>query len=682
MTSPKRRTTRRLTLALATLLALAIVLPVSIAMPTLYASDALTTSDAFNKTPGGPKLTPRLGDLAQESVAQVRAAASASEAAGLPADGPGSLMLNDNGEVLVNIRVTDTGGATVDALKAKGANIAHVSEQYGVIVAYVPTALLSDITNVAGVLNVHEELQPVVGGARRPRGPILNAAMPTSAQQDEDPCPSDIISEGDQQMKVDQARQALNVDGSGITIGVVSDSYNLALAETNATEDIASGDLPGPGNPCGRTTPINIVAESTVDSNIDEGRAMLQIVHDLAPGANLAFATANGGVLAFADNIRRLRAAGASVIVDDIAYFVEPFFQDGPVSVAIQDVTNQGALYFTAAGNSNTTDAAGRNISSYEAGAYRPTACPALISQNGPTTQYARDCHDFNPEQAADGAFNYTLQPGGSMTVIFQWAEPWEGVQSDLDIYLATTSGQVVTRPGNSVNPGAEGNQRPFESLSYTNQTSAPQNLQMILARVEGAAPRLKYILLDGEGVSTAEYHAGNSSDTFGPSVFGHSAATQALSMAAVPFNNPNAPEDFSSLGGATMYFGPVLGAQPASALPTPENRIKPDVAATNGTRNTFFGNRIGGVFRFFGTSAAAPHAAAVGALMQQRAAQRDVMLTQNITEGILESTAAPMSEGSAPANGAGLIDAIGALYAVESLSPIKRAYLPITRRN
>jgi hypothetical protein len=67
---------------------------------------------------------------------------------------------------------------------------------------------------------------------------------------------------------------------------------------------------------------------------------------------------------------------------------------------------------------------------------------------------------------------------------------------------------------------------------------------------------------------------------------------------------------------------------------------------------------------------------------MQQRAAQRDVILTQGIAESILESTAAPISGGSAPANGAGLVDAIRALYAVEALPPVKRSYLPITRRN
>ena len=82
----------------------------------------------------------------------------------------------------------------------------------------------------------------------------------------------------------------------------------------------------------------------------DEGRAMAQIVHDLAPGARLAFATASSGVLAFADNIRDLAAANSDVIVDDVTYFDEPFFQDGPLSVAVKDVVDDGVTYVSHGG--------------------------------------------------------------------------------------------------------------------------------------------------------------------------------------------------------------------------------------------------------------------------------------------------------------------------------------------
>src|SRR5207248_9944484 len=83
----------------------------------------------------------------------------------------------------------------------------------------------------------------------------------------------------------------------------------------------------------------------------DEGRAMLQIVHDIAPGANLAFYTAFNSEADFAAGILALAAAGCKVICDDVSYFDEPFFQNGTVAQAIETVEAQGVVYLTAAGN-------------------------------------------------------------------------------------------------------------------------------------------------------------------------------------------------------------------------------------------------------------------------------------------------------------------------------------------
>lgn len=94
------------------------------------------------------------------------------------------------------------------------------------------------------------------------------------------------------------------LDGSGSKIGVISDSYNAGGGAAAAAEVLA-GDLPGVGNPEGHLTPVQ-VADSPSGSN--EGRAMLQIVHDVAPGATLAFGTGNGGIANFANQITALRA--------------------------------------------------------------------------------------------------------------------------------------------------------------------------------------------------------------------------------------------------------------------------------------------------------------------------------------------------------------------------------------
>ena len=90
-------------------------------------------------------------------------------------------------------------------------------------------------------------------------------------------------------------------------------------------------------------------------SATDEGRAMLQIAHDVAPASKLCFATAIGGLLHFADNIRALAdkkgKCRADVVVDDVGYFEEPFFSDSALSDAIDEVAAKGTHYFTSAGN-------------------------------------------------------------------------------------------------------------------------------------------------------------------------------------------------------------------------------------------------------------------------------------------------------------------------------------------
>ena len=163
------------------------------------------------------------------------------------------------------------------------------------------------------------------------------------------------------QQRVDQV-QARGIDGKGITIGALSDSYDQASTsllggplKVHARDDIRSGDLPGKGNER-YPQPVVVIEDTGPDGGADEGRAMLQIAHDIAPASKLCYATAFISEVGFANNIRRLAdqqgACGADVIVDDVGYYDEPFFSDGIISDAVDDVTAQGVHYFSAAGNS------------------------------------------------------------------------------------------------------------------------------------------------------------------------------------------------------------------------------------------------------------------------------------------------------------------------------------------
>ena len=123
-------------------------------------------------------------------------------------------------------------------------------------------------------------------------------------------------SEGDLTHLAVLARAAFKTTGAGIKIGVLSDGVrNLAISQ--AAGDLGHVTVIGPPAPC-----ANFIV-------CDEGTAMLEIIHDLAPGAELYFASGFVSITSFADNIRALRAAGCDIIVDDVFYFVESPFQDG-----------------------------------------------------------------------------------------------------------------------------------------------------------------------------------------------------------------------------------------------------------------------------------------------------------------------------------------------------------------
>ena len=131
-------------------------------------------------------------------------------------------------------------------------------------------------------------------------------------------------------------------------VGVLSDGVDSLAARQ------ASGDLPPACPQAGAC--VQVVSARAGDG--DEGTAMLEIVHDLAPGAKLYFATAVDGDASFAANILALKNTyGCDIIVDDITYFDEGAFQDGVIAQAVNTVTAAGALFFSSAGNSGRLNA-------------------------------------------------------------------------------------------------------------------------------------------------------------------------------------------------------------------------------------------------------------------------------------------------------------------------------------
>jgi hypothetical protein len=420
--------------------------------------------------------------------------------------------------------------------------------------------------------------------------------------------------------------QKQGIDGTGIRIGALSDSYDACFdCATHAADDIASGDLPADG--------VTVLMEDPhVATATDEGRAMLQLLHDLAPGSQLGFATAFAGELKFANNIIDLRETfGADVITDDVIYFNEPMYSDGIVARAVDRVASEGAAYFSSAGNNG--------VDAYEA-QYEPMpwAQALKLSKAGGTPLHLEQIppevapmsvHIFNGH-TSKGA---RLAIGNRMTVIedtrvvMQWDEPFfkDKVKTDYNIFIFDDQGNWIRPKG----LGHGGKHWPvrysFDDNAATDQPIEGADLQpngevvkgdafqndyyiMIGKMNTGPAPMIKYVAVNT--LAPAQYQGS-------PSIWGHTAASGGQSVAAVYYALPNLPEDFSGSGPVTIEFD-----TDGNKLSDPIVRNVPQITAADGVDTTFFGfdSDLDGFPNFFGTSAAAPDAAGVAALILQAA--------------------------------------------------------------
>jgi hypothetical protein len=632
----------------------------------------------------GP-LSPELTELATPAVA-AQSAPEQAEAVGLPAEGPGSL-LREGDRVIVEAHFEEGALARLEALQAAGAKVLTASRAYQTVALSVAPEDLAALAEVPGISGVGASRAPVFYGAEETMGTAVVASNGLCEG-------GSVISQGLEQLNVPAARTAFNARGAGETVGVISDSFDTATTSieggplaSDAHGDEVSNDLPGPASTCsGQQVPVRVLTEGPAEST-DEGRAMLQVVHDLAPHAQLAFASAEYGELAFAQSIEQLAlpvadgGAGANVIVDDVGYFTEPFFQEGPVAVAIQKVTAAGVTYLTAAGNNNLVEAGtGNEFASWERAEFKDMNCPPVLTSLivGEATA---NCMNFSPT-SEDATFGITVEPKARLIVDLQWAEPWFGVKTDLDAYLLNGAGsQILAGPqvNNIVsNPEGGSTPEPTELIGWENTGTTKVEVQLAINRCihncnssasTTAKPRLKLNLLeDGSGVSKTEYPKSSEANgiVVGPTIYGHAGAASAITLGAVRYTEsataPKAPEFYSSRGPVTHYYGPVTGTTAAAKLTTAEVIRKPNLTATDCASTTFFAELEAGAYHFCGTSEAAPHAAAVAALMKQT----NPLASPGAIVAAMESSAtAYTTVTSLNAVGKGLLNAAGAITAV-----------------
>src|SRR5262245_40750081 len=556
----------------------------------------------------------------------------------------------DEGKMVLDLKVNEVSGALLKQLEAYGADIVTPVPEHNTIRIKVLLDKVEAIAELPDVISIQPkqeaETSRVVKAAQDGPPQVVTDLEPgfdsraarvrslVSAALLDEPLTNagtgvgSRSSEGDVTHRASTARGAFNVDGTGVKIGVLSDGV------TNLAASQALGDL----------GPVTVLPGQSGAG--DEGTAMLEIIHDVAPGAQLFFATAFGGITSFAQNIRALRAAGCDIIVDDVFYFVETPFQDGQapgvasntnggvVIQAVNDVTASGAMYFSSAGNSG-------NLNDGTAGVWEGN-----FVDGGPTGAPlpAGSLHSFGGQN-----FN-VLTVVGSGPINLYWSDPLGGSSNDYDLFRLNPAGTAVAASSTNIQNGT---QDPYEQVSQATLGS-----RIVIVKKTGAADRFLHLNTNRGRLSIAT--AGQT--------HGHAAAANAFGCAATPaaaaFPNPFSPvnrvETFSSDGPRRIFFQ-------ADGTPiTPGDfsatggllRQKPDITAADGVSVTGVG---GFPSTFFGTSAAAPHAAAIATLVKSA----NLALSPADIRTILTSTAIDIEgPGVDRDSGAGIVMARAAVAA------------------
>lgn len=450
----------------------------------------------------------------------------------------GIVPIDRHSRLLVEAKVTRVAPFDAKYFEGLGGLLVSRAQGYGLVLAWIPVDRLQsfadrkDVRHIYGVGPHHTDL-------------------------------GSVLTEGDAIHNADTARAECGLDGTGQLVGVISNGVdNLAAAQ--GTGDVGA---------------VNVLDNT---NGGDEGTGMLEIVADLAPGANLAFHTGFPGAATMINGINDLVAAGATIITDDLPFPREPVFEDGPIAQAKQAAVASNVFYTASAGN--------RGNEHHQNNFNGTTANVAI----GPNVYLLP--HDFG---GADFQLQATVTANsGGFTFYLQWAEQFGSSGIDLDLFILDNAGNVLA----SSTGVQDGDDNPLEVAGAT--VASGSTVNVVIDVVSGNTN--VFFDLRAFGTGGWEYLIPQGSI--------NGASRQAVVYAAGAVNQatPATVRGFSSRGPARQFF------------PATVTRMKPDGVATDGVSITGAGGFGAGACpavnpgdcRFNGTSASTPHVAGMAALL------------------------------------------------------------------
>ena len=399
-------------------------------------------------------------------------------------------------------------------------------EQYHVVVAWVDVANLEKLTALDGV-RVIRPIEP----------PEFSIGSVTT--------------EGDRILGTEALRnQSPMFNGTGVKVGVISNG----ATHWQVARD--TGDLPAD---------VHVIKTAAGD----EGTAMLEVVHDMAPGADLYFHTCGSDVYSFMDGIDALVESGCTVIVDDINWKYEPFYEDGDVNSHVRNVlANNNIVYVSSAGNL------------------------AYKHYEGDFLDNGNHYHDFS--RGENQSFDFTLEPIADATVVLEWNDRFTASDNNYDLFLYDKNTGELLAYSNNMQTGT---QDPLEIIGYENPGRTPIDVEVRILNVNGKAQNrnLQLYIHDTGGIFRSAYTVPNGS------IVGHQALPEVIAVGAIGSDHPDSTEFYSSRGPVTISY------------PVAESRPKPDICGIADVRVSGAGGYPAvNPGHFIGTSAAAPHVAGV----------------------------------------------------------------------
>lgn len=472
----------------------------------------------------------------------------------------GGIGINAKNEIAVEIQLPDLNKSTLDKLAAAGVDTKWTEPRRNVLYTYLSRDKIYELSTL-------QEIKFI----RLPPAIKVNTGSVTTL--------------ADEYLRTREVRQIFNYDGSGVTIGVISDGMQYA------DQSASSGDLPVyPGYPCiqppanyypGTGIKYKVLGDGADINQGAEGTAMMEIIHDLAPKATLVFATFDfSNVASFNEAKRWLATKGPNggncdIICDDIGVLGDGNF-DGtsPTSLTNSEIVRQGVLYYTSVGNEAQTHYGGYF-----------TDAPKPLSNR---------IHNFIYEPAA-GRYDETLEvkiPSGGIAIFWlTWYEPFGYASDDIDLYILNSQTLDINNPIAYSTDIQAGDGNPVEVTGVINTGDDAIVSVVIMRKKVDLTPRRLDLFIWGNA-QMLEYITPESSITNNSDAGGG-----VMSIGAINVNSPRrlTVEPFSSRG------------------PTLDGRIKPEMANYDGVVTT-----VPGFEAFYGTSAASPHAAGVAALLKQ----------------------------------------------------------------